>query len=98
MSTYSTAVSVIHRCTTCQLSIRRMTLSRWEIRRPLGLLRRRSAAARAVASLNIIDNDILEVGRDRGAAQRHRLFAVNEYRRRRLLAGAGQRDSNVGVL
>src|SRR5215470_7730195 len=62
------------------------------------LLRGGSAAAHAVAPLDIVDHDILEVGGDGRAAECHRLLAVDEYRRGGLLAGAGQRDTYIRVL
>src|SRR5579871_4528542 len=62
------------------------------------LFRSSSAAARPVASLDVIDHYVFEIGRDRRTAQRHRLLAVNEYRCGGLLAGAGQRDADIGML
>src|SRR5579864_4680521 len=62
------------------------------------LFRRTSPRARPEAPLDIIDHDVLEIRRQRRATQRHRLLAVNEYRRGRLLAGAGQRNADIGVL
>src|SRR5258705_11255570 len=55
-------------------------------------------AAVAEAAIDIVDHHLLEVGRDRRAAQGHRLLAVDEDGRRRALTGAGKRDANVGVL
>src|SRR5229473_1738145 len=63
------------------------------------LLRRRPPrAASAEAALDIIDHHGLEVGRERRAAQGRGLLAVDEDRRGRRLAGAGQRNADVGVL
>src|SRR5215472_1025887 len=56
------------------------------------------AAFGAEAALDIIDHHRLEVARKRRAAQGRGLLAVDEYRRRRRLAGAGQRDADVGML
>src|SRR5215813_3593775 len=54
--------------------------------------------ALAVAAFDVVDHHVLEVGGERRAAQGRRLLAVDEHRRGRLLAGAGQRDADVGVL
>src|SRR4051812_35270180 len=63
------------------------------------LLRRgASRAALAEASLDIVDHHLLEIGGDRGTAQGHRLLAVDEHRRCWRLAGARQRDADVGML
>jgi len=62
------------------------------------LLRRRAPRACAVSPLDVVDHHLLEVGGHRRAAQRHGLLAVDEDRRGRLLAGAGQRNADVGVL
>ena len=43
-------------------------------------------------------DDILEFFGNAGPAQGHRLFAINEDRRRRLLAGSRQADADIGVL
>src|SRR5690606_30261524 len=59
---------------------------------------RRGARAGAPAALDVADHHLLEIGRQRRAAQRCRLPAVDEHRRGRLFAGAGQRDADVGVL
>src|ERR1700739_1315831 len=66
------------------------------------LLRRRHAlrdlAAIAIALVDIIDHQRLEVGSDRRAAQGAELLAVDENRRGRGFAGAGQRNADIGVL
>ena len=49
----------------------------------------RPPGAGAKALLDIVDDDLLKVGGDGWAAQRHRLLAVDEDRRRGLLASAG---------
>src|SRR5262245_40594118 len=54
--------------------------------------------AGAVAALDVVDHHGLEVGGERRAAQGRGLLAVDEHRRGRLLAGAGERDADVGVL
>src|SRR6185312_8275036 len=72
---------------------------RFIARRPeAGALLRRRPRAVAVAALDVVDDDLLEVGGDGGPAQRGGLLAVDEDRRGRLLAGAGERDADVGVL
>src|SRR5262245_55373803 len=53
--------------------------------------------AGAVAALDVVDHHGLEVGGERRAAQGRGLLAVDEHRRGRLLAGAGQRDADVGM-
>src|SRR3954451_7252810 len=69
-------------------------------RRPrLRLFRRgASGAAMAETALDIVDHHLLEVGRNGGAAQGHRLLAVDEDRRGRLLARSRERNPDVGVL
>ena len=65
------------------------------------LLRDYSAAVRvpvAEPALDIVDHQLLEVGGERRPPQGRGLLAVDEHRRGRLLAGAGQRDADVGVL
>src|SRR5438093_2819474 len=63
------------------------------------LLRRRpSRAAVAKPAVDVVDHHLFEIRRDRGAAQGHRLLAVDEDGRGRALAGARQRDADVGVL
>src|SRR5262249_20239243 len=63
------------------------------------LLRRGAPrAAMAEAAIDVVDHDLLEVGRDRRAAQGHRLLAINEDGRRRTLASSGKRDADIGVL
>src|SRR5712671_5121776 len=65
----------------------------------LALLRRRPAGAAVTeAALDVVDHHLLEVGRHRRAAQRDGFLAVDEDRRGRALAGAGQRDADVGML
>src|SRR5438105_15637228 len=49
------------------------------------------------APIDIIDHQLFEISGDSGAAQRHRLLAIDEHRSRRLLAGAGERNPDVGV-
>src|SRR4051812_41477500 len=58
----------------------------------------RRLAFQAEALLDVILDDDLEFARDAFAAQGHRLGAVDEHRRRRRLAGAGQGNADVGVL
>src|SRR5205823_7020167 len=66
---------------------------------PMVLFRRGAAGGRgAEAAFDVIDHQVLEIGRKRRAAQRGGLLAVDEYRRGRLLAGTRQRDADVGVL
>src|SRR5216683_5228911 len=66
----------------------------------MGALLRRGTprAAGAETALDVVDHHGLEIGRERRAAQGRGLLAVDEDRRGRLLAGAGQRDADVGVL
>ena len=52
----------------------------------------------AKAVIDVLDHHLLEVGGDRRSAQRAELLAVDEHRRGRRFAGAGQRDADVGVL
>jgi cysteine synthase len=52
----------------------------------------------AVAVVDVLLHHRLEVVREGGATQGRGLLAVDEDRRRRRLAGAGQRDADVGVL
>src|SRR5262249_60479081 len=61
---------------------------------------RRRAPPRALpeAAGDVVNHHLLEIGRDGRAAQRDRLLAVDEYRRRRALAGPGERNADVGVL
>ena len=47
------------------------------------------AGAVAESPFDIIDDDLLEVGRDSRAAKRHGFLAVDKNRGRRLFAGAG---------
>src|SRR5262245_45865104 len=54
--------------------------------------------ALAEAALDIVDHTLLEVGGDGRSAQGYRLLAVDEDGRRRLLAGARERDADSGVL
>src|SRR5437764_6765329 len=58
------------------------------------LLRRRPLPRTrgAIPLLDIIDHHLLEVRRHRRAAQGDGLLAVDEHRRGRRLAGAGERD------
>src|SRR5215472_12638333 len=64
----------------------------------LRALLRRGLAGCAESALDIIDDDLLEIGSHGWAAQGHGFFAVDEYRRGRLLAGARQGNSDIGVL
>ena len=57
-----------------------------------------TAAARPKTLLDVVLDEGLEFLGDVGAAQGQRLPAVDEDRCRRLLAGAGERDADVGVL
>src|SRR5690348_421981 len=50
------------------------------------------------SALDVINYDLLEIGCDRWAAQRHCFFAVDENRRGWLLAGPRQGDADIGVL
>src|SRR5262245_58310459 len=52
--------------------------------------RRASGAALPETALNIVDHHLLELGGDGGAAQGDSFLAIDEHRRRRLLAGARQ--------
>src|SRR6476620_2970551 len=52
----------------------------------------------AIALVDVIDHQRLEIGGDRGPAQGAEFLAVDEHGRRRRLAGAGQRDADIGVL
>src|SRR6516165_3135745 len=61
------------------------------------LFRRRLAGGRSEAALDIINDDLLEIGGQRRTAERHGLFAVDKNRRCRLLAGARQRNADIGV-
>src|SRR5579871_3547309 len=73
----------------------------WRRRRLVNALLLGGGAPRtalAVAALDVVDDHLLEVVRHRRAAQGRDLLAVDEDRRGRLLAGAGQRDADVGVL
>src|ERR1700722_13156214 len=64
-----------------------------------GLFRRRSSRdAGAEPALDVLDDDLLEIGGDRRAAQGRGFLAVDEDRRGRRFAGAGQRNADVGVL
>src|SRR6266852_6442160 len=63
-----------------------------------GSLRRGRLGAGAVALVDIVDHHRLEFGGDIGAAQGAEFLAVDEYRRRRGLAGAGQRNADIGML
>ena len=58
----------------------------------------RRLRARAVALVDVVDHQRLEVGGDVGAAQGAELLAVDEHRRGRRFAGARQRDADIGVL
>src|SRR3984893_2437161 len=62
------------------------------------LRRRRWLDASAVTLLDIIDHQRLEVGGNRRSAERAEFLAVDEHRRSRGFAGAGQRDADIGVL
>src|SRR5581483_6789400 len=62
------------------------------------LLRRRPSRAGAEPPLDVIEHHLLEVGGECRAAQRRGFLAVDEDRSRRLLAGAGERNADVGVL
>src|SRR5262249_21192420 len=62
------------------------------------LFRRRLAGGRSEAALDIIDNDLLEIGGQRRTAERHGLFAVDKNRRGRLLAGGGRGNADVGMV
>src|SRR5882724_9948603 len=59
---------------------------------------RRDVRAGAVALVDIVDHHRLELGGDVGAAQGAEFLAVDEHRRRRGFAGAGQGDTDVGML
>src|SRR5690606_19998464 len=63
-----------------------------------GASRSGAAAPVAAAALDVIGDQGLELLGDALAAQRACLLAVDEHRRRRALAGAGQADPDVGVL
>src|SRR5262245_15322015 len=56
------------------------------------------AASLAEATLDIVEHHLLELGGGAGAAQGRGLLAVDEHRRCRCLAGARQRDADIGVL
>src|SRR6202045_1371168 len=62
------------------------------------LLRRRRLGARAVALVDIVDHQRLEVGGDGRSAQSAELLAIHEHWRGRRFAGAGQRDADIGML
>src|SRR5947207_15157011 len=49
----------------------------------------------AVALVDIIDHQCLEVSGDRGAAQGAELLAIDEHGCGRRFAGAGQRDADI---
>src|SRR5450432_326383 len=59
---------------------------------------RGNAGPRAVALVDIVDHHRLEFACDVGPAQSAEFLAVDEHRRRRRLAGAGQGDADVGML
>src|SRR5215472_8999750 len=61
------------------------------------LFRRCLAGGRSEAALDIIDDDLLEIGGQHRTAERHGLFAVDKNRRCRLLASARQRNADIGV-
>src|SRR5262245_21852778 len=73
---------------------------RWTAMRLDGaLLRRRTPrAALPEAAVDVVDHHLLELGGDGRAAEGHRLLAIDEYRRRRALAGARERNADVGML
>src|SRR5690606_31443221 len=52
---------------------------------------------RAIAARDIFLDDGLEFGGDAVALERDRTLAIDEDRRRRHLAGAGQADADVGM-
>src|SRR6185436_5565127 len=54
--------------------------------------------SRAPSALDVVDHHLLEVGGERRAAQRCSLFAVDKDRGGRLLAGARQRNADIGML
>src|SRR5205085_8809332 len=54
--------------------------------------------SRAVALFDVVLDDALELARDALAAQGQGLFAVDEDRRGRCLAGSRQADADVGML
>src|SRR6185295_18187777 len=54
--------------------------------------------ALAESPLDIVEHQLLELGGRAWPAQGHGLLAVDEHRRRRRLAGAGQRDADIGML
>src|SRR4051812_41477080 len=56
------------------------------------------ASRPAVAALDVVEDERLEVPREARAAQGDGLAAVDKDRGRGLLAGAGQGDSDIGVL
>src|ERR1700739_2561075 len=89
-------VKIIHRWPRWRRSISR-TIVNIERNVCKSLLRRRPRAV-AVAALDVIDHQLLEIGGERRAAQRCSFLAVDEDWRGRLLAGAGERDADVGVL
>src|SRR5258708_11606184 len=62
------------------------------------LLPGRRFGARAVALLDIVDHQRLEVGGDPGSAQGAEFFAVDEHRRGPRFAAAPQRDADSGML
>src|SRR5271157_1184292 len=64
---------------------------------PRDLLRCRLARGGAESALDVIDDDLLEISGQRRAAERHGLFAVDKNRRGRLLAGARQRNADIGM-
>src|SRR4051812_32965146 len=76
----------------------KMAVSPRYSQQPISLRRGLPRATGAVAALDVVDDELLEIRRDGRAAQGHRLLAVDEHRRGRRLAGAGQRNADVGVL
>jgi hypothetical protein len=58
----------------------------------------RISSSIAVSLVDIILDDLLELGCDIWPAQRHRLLAIDEDRRRRAFTRSRQRDADVGVL
>src|SRR5262249_49944461 len=90
----------------CGYSSREVPRVHWiGLRRPVAdegylgrdLFRRRLAGGRSEAALDIIDNDLLEIGGQRRTAERHGLFAVDKNRRGRLLVGARQGNADIGM-
>src|ERR1019366_870922 len=72
-------------------------LSRCARRTPRQTRLFRRALSPAKPPLDIILDDVLEFGGDAFAAQGHRLLAVDKHGCRRRLAGARQRDPDVGM-